>query len=25
MHQVYERYKGHTGLEVDKTAWRLVK
>jgi len=25
MHQVYQRYKGHTGLEVDPTGWRLVK
>jgi hypothetical protein len=25
MHKVYERYKGHTGLTVDKSGWRLVK
>ncbi|WP_337175581.1 hypothetical protein [Paludisphaera sp.] len=25
MHKVYERYKGHTGLEVDASGWRLLK
>ena len=25
MDKVYERYNGHTGLEVDPTGWRLVK
>jgi hypothetical protein len=25
MHAVYERYKGHTGLRVDGSGWRLVK
>lgn len=25
MHEVYERYKGHTGLVVDNKGWRLVK
>jgi hypothetical protein len=25
INKVYERYKGHTGLEVDPTGWRLVK
>lgn len=25
MHEVYERYKGHTGLAVDGSGWRLVK
>lgn len=25
MHEVYNRYKGHTALEVDANGWRLVK
>lgn len=25
MHQVFERYKGHTALQADKSGWRLVK
>lgn len=25
MHKVYDRYKGHTGLTVDPSGWRLVK
>lgn len=25
MHAVYDRYKGHTGLEVSKDGWRLTK
>ncbi len=25
MHQVYDRYKGYTGLVVDEKGWRLVK
>jgi hypothetical protein len=25
MHKVYDRYKGHTGLTLDQTGWRLVK
>ena len=25
MHQVYDQYKGHTGLEVTGQGWRLVK
>ncbi len=25
MHQVNDRYKGHTALTADKSGWRLVK
>jgi hypothetical protein len=25
MNKVYDRYKGHTGLEVTKDGWRLTK
>ena len=25
MHQVNDRYKGHTGLTADASGWRLVK
>jgi hypothetical protein len=25
MHEVYDKHKGHTGLEATETAWRLVK
>jgi len=25
MHEVYERYKGHTALSVDRSGWRLVE
>ncbi len=25
MHRVYERYKGHTALQADRSGWRLVK
>ncbi len=25
MHEVYDRYKGHTALEADATGWRLLK
>jgi hypothetical protein len=25
MHQVYDRYKGHTGLTAEASGWRLVK
>lgn len=25
MHKVYERYKGHTALRVEKSGWKLVK
>jgi len=25
MHRVYDRYKGHTGLEVSKGGWKLTK
>ncbi len=25
MHALYERYKGHTGLEVDEAGWKLVE
>jgi hypothetical protein len=25
MHELYERYKGHTGLTADATGWRFVK
>ena len=25
MHQVYDQHKGHTGLEVTKDGWKLVK
>jgi hypothetical protein len=25
MHKVYDRYKGHTGLEADEAGWRLTK
>jgi hypothetical protein len=25
MHQVYDRYKGHTALSVDASGWRLEK
>jgi hypothetical protein len=25
MHQLYESYKGHTGLSADKAGWKLVK
>ncbi len=25
MHEVYDKHKGHTGLEVSATAWQLVK
>jgi len=25
MHQVYDRYKGHTALTADSTGWRLQK
>jgi hypothetical protein len=25
MHAVYNRYKGHTGLSVDRSGWRLER
>ena len=25
MHEVYDRYKGHTALTADASGWRLVK
>ena len=25
MHRVYDKHKGHTGLEVNKDGWKLVR
>ena len=25
MHRVYDRHRGHTGLEAGETGWRLVR